>query len=154
MMIKNKHFYEVKKLAHFLYQCADNSYLHGSPWCEEQFIEDLHNPQSEYLLLETEKIVGFVGYHQFLDEIEIFNIVVDTKEKNQGYGQLLLKELSRVAEEEQITKILLEVRVSNLSAQNLYLSQGFEVVARRNHYYQTPVEDALVMIKKVRPGLD
>ncbi|MGX7195417.1 ribosomal protein S18-alanine N-acetyltransferase [Enterococcus olivae] len=152
-MIKSKHFYQTHDLAAALYACAATSYTHGSPWSLEQFIEDLHNPQSEYLLLEKDGIAGFLGYHQIFDEIEIFNIVVSAKEKNQGYGRYLLKELFRVAKEEQATQILLEVRVSNLSAQKLYLSHGFEVVARRKNYYQAPVEDALIMIKKVRPDL-
>lgn len=149
--LKSKHFFDVKLLAKNLYQIANRSYQHGSPWSEEQFLEDIRNKQSEYLLLQETEILGFLGYHQFLDEMEIFNLVIDRSQTKKGYGSQLLKELVKLAQEEQIAQILLEVRVSNLSAQNLYLSNGFEVVARRKDYYQQPIEDALIMIKKVRP---
>lgn len=149
--LKSKHFFDAKLLAKNLYQIANRSYQHGSPWSEEQFLEDIRNKQSEYLLLQETEILGFLGYHQFLDEMEIFNLVIDRSQKKKGYGSQLLKELVKLAQEEQIAQILLEVRVSNLSAQNLYLSNGFEVVARRKDYYQQPIEDALIMIKKVRP---
>lgn len=153
MKITSKYFFETTTLASELHQLAETSYTHGSPWTMAQFIEDIHNEQSDYLILEKEYIAGFLGYHQFLDEMEIFNLVVHTQEKKQGYGAALLKELFRVANQEQIAQILLEVRVSNFSAQNLYLSHGFEIIARRKNYYQAPTEDALIMIKKVRPTL-
>ncbi len=150
--IKSKYFFEPLQLAEQLYRLAQSSYAHGSPWTVEQFAEDLRNEQSEYLLLTEDDLIGFLGYHQVLDEIEIFNLVVAASEQKKGYGALLLKELFRLAEEDQAAQILLEVRVTNFSAQNLYLGHGFEVIARRKNYYQAPVEDALIMIKKVRPG--
>lgn len=153
MKITSKHFFETTALATELHQVAENSYTYGSPWTVDQFIADIRNEQSEYLILEKAHIAGFLGYHQFLDEMEIFNLVVHTDEKHKGLGATLLKELFRVAEEDQMSQILLEVRVSNFSAQNLYLSHGFEIIARRKNYYQAPVEDALIMIKKVRPTL-
>ncbi|MEG3033622.1 MAG: ribosomal-protein-alanine N-acetyltransferase, partial [Enterococcus sp.] len=50
-----------------------------------------------------------------------------------------------------INQIFLEVRVRNFSAKNLYLAHGYEVISRRADYYQNPVEDALIMLKKVGP---
>ena len=44
-------------------------------------------------------------------------------------------------------KVILEVRAGNLSAQRLYLSEGFTVIGKRPGYYPDPGgrEDALVM---------
>ena len=41
--------------------------------------------------------------------------------------------------------MFLEVRESNVAAQSLYQSAGFQQVSRRRRYYEEPVEDALVM---------
>jgi ribosomal-protein-alanine N-acetyltransferase len=40
--------------------------------------------------------------------------------------------------------IFLEVRESNLAAQKLYQSCGFEQYSRRKAYYSDPAEDALL----------
>jgi len=42
-------------------------------------------------------------------------------------------------------KIYLEVRESNLEAQNLYKGFGFKVVSKRKNYYQDNNETALIM---------
>ncbi len=47
-------------------------------------------------------------------------------------------------------RIYLEVRVSNLQAQALYLRKGYTVIGRRKKYYSHPEEDALIMEKKSR----
>jgi ribosomal-protein-alanine N-acetyltransferase len=39
----------------------------------------------------------------------------------------------------------LEVRASNIAAQQLYYHLGFEIVARRPRYYRDNNEDALIM---------
>ncbi|MDN6127255.1 MAG: hypothetical protein L0I66_02520, partial [Tetragenococcus halophilus] len=59
-----------------------------------------------------------------------------------------------IALAEQVEQIFLEVRVSNQAAQNLYLKNGFNKTGHRTGYYSKPVEDALVMVKKVRPEKD
>ncbi|MGB3863640.1 MAG: GNAT family N-acetyltransferase, partial [Candidatus Aminicenantaceae bacterium] len=41
--------------------------------------------------------------------------------------------------------VFLEVRPSNLSARSLYNKLGFKVLGTRKDYYQTPLEDALIM---------
>ena len=44
-----------------------------------------------------------------------------------------------------VTGVLLEVRESNLPAQNCYARAGFTPVGRRKGYYDLPKEDALLM---------
>ncbi|KAF1301112.1 ribosomal protein S18-alanine N-acetyltransferase [Enterococcus saccharolyticus] len=149
--IKTKDFFDPAYLATELHNLSNRSYENGSPWNIDQFAEDLFNQQSQYLILEEEGIVGFLSYHQFLDECEIFNLAIHPNYQKKGYGALLLQKLIQTAVEEQIVQIMLEVRVTNFSAQHLYINQGFEVIARRKNYYHSPTEDALIMMKKVRP---
>ena len=47
-----------------------------------------------------------------------------------------------------ITRIVLEVRVSNDPAIRLYERHGFLVVGTRKNFYEKPVEDAYVMVRE------
>lgn len=48
----------------------------------------------------------------------------------------------------------LEVRKSNLRAQNLYTSLGFQPVGWRKRYYEDNQEDALLMVCQSLPPVD
>lgn len=49
----------------------------------------------------------------------------------------------------EIKDIFLEVRMSNIAAIGLYTSLGYEKIAVRKRFYSNPVEDAIIMKKKV-----
>ena len=59
----------------------------------------------------------------------------------------LMQELDDYAKENEMASVSLEVRQSNLSAQQLYEKSGFEVVGKRRNFYVNPTEDALIMTK-------
>lgn len=150
-MIKKQRDFKSATLAESLFLMCETSYIHGSPWKRQQFLADLENQNSNYLILEeAEEIVGFVSFQQVLDEVEILHLVVANASKGQGIGQRLLTALFNYSEGNQQEKIFLEVRQSNQSALNLYRKNGFEQVARRKNYYHAPVEDAWIMVKEVR----
>lgn len=149
MKLKEKDDFARMELADSLWLLSEASYAEGSPWTVAQFEEDLKNPNSRYLLLVEEEIIGYLGYHQVVDEVEIFNIALQVSFKGQGLANRLLNAFFKKIKEEQIVQIFLEVRVSNTRAQQLYRTNGFEVIARRKGYYQHPLEDALIMCKKV-----
>jgi len=151
MRLVNECFFNAEKLAEQLFALSNKSYTFGSPWTKKQFKADICNEQSGYLILEETEIIAYLCYHQFLDEMEIFNLAIAKKAQKKGYGLLLLNYLNQVALAEQAERIILEVRISNQAAQQLYLKNGFEVIFRRSNYYSKPLEDALVMTKKVRP---
>jgi [ribosomal protein S18]-alanine N-acetyltransferase len=76
-------------------------------------------------------------------EREILNLAVAARFRRRGIAKALLNhQLSRTA------IYFLEVRESNLAAQELYRKFGFIEVARRPNYYQSPVERAIVMKMK------
>ena len=81
-----------------------------------------------------------------MDEGEITNVAVCAEERGQGIGGLLLDELLRIGEQKGITKIVLEVRVSNDSAIRLYERKGFQNVGVRKGLYEFPEEDGFIMI--------
>ncbi len=90
-------------------------------------------------------VVGYCGFWVAADEVHISTIAVNPSFREQGIGQLLLVTAIEKALELGANLISLEVRVSNIAAQNLYRKYGFKVVGRRRRYYSDNREDALIM---------
>jgi ribosomal-protein-alanine N-acetyltransferase len=90
-------------------------------------------------------VVGYCGFWMAADEAHISTIAVEHKYRRQGIGQLLLITAIERAVKLGANLLSLEVRVSNLAAQNLYRKYGFKVVGRRPRYYSDNREDALIM---------
>lgn len=76
-------------------------------------------------------------------EREILNIAVDPAFRRRGVASALLKH-----ELKGKSVCFLEVRESNVAAQQLYRKFGFKEIAQRPHYYQHPKERAIVMQMK------
>ena len=85
--------------------------------------------------------------HHIVDEGFICNIAVFSQYRRQGVATALMQELDDYAKENEMASVSLEVRQSNLSAQQLYGKCGFEVVGKRKDFYANPTEDALIMTK-------
>ena len=62
-----------------------------------------------------------------------------------GFGSRLLDYVLDQARQEYCTLCLLEVRRSNVIAQNLYISRGFKIDGSRLGYYSDNNEDAILM---------
>ncbi len=95
-----------------------------------------------YHIWVAEKAGAVVGFavHRALDEeeIELLNIAVDPLHRRSGVATRLIANIDS-------PKLLLEVRESNLQAQNLYRKLGFVEIGRREKYYTEPEETAIVM---------
>ena len=121
---------------------------HLVPWSKGTL---LNNQGERYLnlkLLEQGKIVGFAICNVVLDEAMLFNIAVDPAEQGKGYGKTLLQGLITELSQKDVITLWLEVRESNIKAQQLYTQLGFNEVAVRKHYYPLPdgkKENAIVM---------
>ncbi|QLB19555.1 ribosomal protein S18-alanine N-acetyltransferase [Mannheimia granulomatis] len=121
---------------------------HLVPWSKGTL---LNNQGDKYLNLkyvENGKIVAFAISQIVLDEATLFNIAVDPDFQHQGFGKRLLSELILQLQKRGIATLWLEVRESNIAAQKLYDSLGFNEVTIRKNYYPTPEggkENAVVM---------
>ena len=78
---------------------------------------------------------------------EIENIVVSPDLRRQGLGTrtLMRRFLSGSGETGPLKTVHLEVRESNLAAQELYKTLGFAQIGRRKYYYSDPPEDAILL---------
>ena len=73
-------------------------------------------------------------------------IGVAPEHRRRGLGIRLMEHLEKTLKVKQIGTIMLEVRVGNFSAQNLYRRMGYTVVQRINNYYNNG-EDCYLMMK-------
>ena len=92
-------------------------------------------------------IIGYLEYSLIYDRIEIDNLYVEIDCRNQGIGTKLMSYLVSDAISLRVVNITLEVRVSNMTAINLYKKFGFREVAIRKYYYGD--EDAILMEKNI-----
>jgi ribosomal-protein-alanine N-acetyltransferase len=91
------------------------------------------------------RVLGYAGMWLMVDESHITTIAVRTAWRRRGLGELLLITLIDVARDLGVSRMTLEVRVSNDSAQNLYRKYGFEQRGVRPRYYSDNNEDAYIM---------
>ena len=122
------------------------------PWPEKSFIFELtENPSSLSIVAELVvnellfSVVGMSVVWIIADEAHIATIAIDAEFRGLGYGKSLLTETLRQSTRRGAQMATLEVRESNLIAQRLYRSFGFNIVGRRTHYYHDNNEDAIIM---------
>jgi ribosomal-protein-alanine N-acetyltransferase len=90
-------------------------------------------------------IVGFTGIWLMADEAHITNIAVAQEYRRRGIGELLLIAIIDMARELKAATMTLEVRISNIPAQNLYSKYRFIKTGVRRGYYLDNKEDAVIM---------
>ena len=117
-----------------------------SPWSFGAFEQEVKNPISSlWVLIANEAVAGYICFWVFDAEIQLINIAVHPKARGRGYAEHLLNRMIESGVSKGIHQVWLEVRLSNMAAQGLYLKLGFEEVGRRARYYRDTDEDAIVM---------
>ena len=126
------------------------------PWSEKSFRREMEtNPVARYLVAERDgRILGYAGAWVVLDECHITNIAVAEEARGQGIGRALLTALMQYVSNLGAGWADLEVRVSNLRAQQLYRSAGFVSIGKRKRYYEDNGEDAFLMVCEQMPDVD
>jgi ribosomal-protein-alanine N-acetyltransferase len=118
-----------------------------TPWSRAAFLQEIHYSKSVFKTLRIGgRLVGYGGFWHVLDEIHISNIAIHPDYRGRGYGRSLLIHLLEEAVSQGTTMASLEVRRSNIIAQNLYEAFEFKVIAVRKNYYTIENEDAFVML--------
>ena len=93
---------------------------------------------------ENDEPIGYIIAKNLLDFFEIQYILVDSNYRNKNVASSMIKVLENYAKENEVNKILLEVRRSNQKAISLYEKNGFKNISVRKNYYSVPIEDALI----------
>ncbi len=92
------------------------------------------------------RIVGFMGVWYMQDQMHLVTIAVEPGHQGQGIGARLLLDCLDLAREAELPEIVLEVRVGNTRARELYERIGFHRVGTLLAYYKDNDEDAHVML--------
>ncbi len=118
------------------------------PWTRADYEGELiRNKAARYLVAEEDgKIAGFAGAWIILDESHITNIAVAEPFRRRGIGRAVTLSLLQYLSNLGAVYTTLEVRESNMAAQNLYTGLGFIRVGRRKRYYEDNGEDAFIMV--------
>ena len=121
----------------------------SAPWSKDSYAQEIKNPVSLYLVAIIEdKIIGFIGTWNVLDESHITNVAVHPDYRQLKIGSLLLESLINVCQANYNTTFFdLEVRQSNIPAQKLYSKYNFVKNGIRKGYYADNKEDAVLMCR-------
>ena len=101
---------------------------------------------------KSDRLLGYSVTMRGVDEAHLLNLTVAPAFERQGWARVLLDALALWARQERLQWLWLEVRVSNLRAQQVYARYGFRSVSVRRAYYPATGgvrEDALVMSYKL-----
>lgn len=122
----------------------------ADPWTRESFASFARRSDVFFRVAEADgRLAGYLVAWFVADEGELANVAVAPDARGRGIGAALLDELLAVAAERGVEAVYLEVRESNAVARTLYAGRGFLMVGRRRGYYRRPVEDALVLRRRV-----
>lgn len=115
-------------------------------WSERAVLDTLENAQTICLTAEKAgRLIGYLFAYVAADEADIARVAVLKESRKQGVGSELIKELKKVGQEQDLKKLLLDVRRSNTAARAFYKKHGFTEDGVRPGFYEKPEEDAVLM---------
>ena len=124
----------------------------NNPTTREWYEGELKRPDVCFIyVLRTpdRPVAGFCAFWLVIDQAHINNLAVLPELRGRGLGTQLLEAV--IAEAAHLGAILLtlEVRQSNEAALRLYEKAGFYREGVRKNYYTNPIEDALVLSRRI-----
>ena len=119
------------------------------PWTQGIFRDCLRIGYNSWVMTLDGNIIGYGIVMLSPGEAHILNICIDPEYQAKGLGRYLLHHLIKKSNQTDIDMVLLEVRRSNVNAQQLYLSEGFHELGVRKAYYpaEDGREDAIILAK-------
>ena len=142
--LTEKHLEEILKLNLRCFKAGENytkytfSYLLNEPNCLSYRAVTQGGQMIGFVFVITDE--GGAGH--------ITTIGVAPEHRRRGLANKLLVHAEEALRKRNIGVVMLEVRVSNHAAQNLYKEFGYAIVQRLNHYYNNG-EDGFLMMKSL-----
>jgi ribosomal-protein-alanine acetyltransferase/2-amino-4-hydroxy-6-hydroxymethyldihydropteridine diphosphokinase len=114
-------------------------------WSRDALVNELNmNYAIYYVAFKGSQILGFVGSWFVADEMQIHSLATDENHRGKKIAESLIAVCIDTALENQVPRAILDVRESNIPAQNLYKKFGFKQVGIRKQYYPDK-ENALLL---------
>jgi ribosomal-protein-alanine N-acetyltransferase len=117
-----------------------------SPWGEEDFIRCLRQRNAIGMVAESrERIVGYMVYELHKQRLHLLILAVHESFRRRGVARQMIAKLGNKLSYDRRSRIMLEVRETNLPAQLFFRAMGFRAVSVLRRFYEDPTEDAYLM---------
>lgn len=116
------------------------------PWSEEDFTRSLRQRTCIGMVAEyADSVVAFMIYELHRTRLHVLNFAVMRSHRRLGIGTQMLRRLIAKLAPERRSRIVLEVRETNLPAQLFFRAAGFRAVSVLRDFYRDSDEDAYLM---------
>ena len=121
--------------------------LYEFPWTAGNFRDSLTAGYSCWALVAGDGLIGYAVLMLGAGEAHLLNLTVARSAQRRGHGTRLLHHLIGVTRRYGASRMLLEVRPSNVAARDLSARNGFHEMGTRRGYYPAAKgrEDAIVL---------
>jgi ribosomal-protein-alanine N-acetyltransferase len=115
-------------------------------WTEEDFVRCLRQRNCIGMVSEfNDRVVGFMVYELHKNRLHVLNFAVHPDFQRQGVGNHMVEKLTSKLSYQRRSRIILEVRETNLTAQLFFRDLGFRAISVLRDFYEDTVEDAYLM---------
>ena len=116
------------------------------PWSDEDFTRCLRQRNCIGMVAESgDSVVAFMIYELHRSRLHVLNFAVARSHRRLGVGTRMMEKLIGKLTPERRSRIVLEVRETNLPAQLFFRSLGFRAISVLKDFYQDTTEDAYLM---------
>jgi len=106
--------------------------------------EIISDTDSVYNYMDNDKVLGYLEIRLVDGVIDIMNLYVNEEDRKKGVATALM---NKMIEEENYSRIMLEVNENNTEAIRLYTRLGFQEISLRERYYG---DDTAIIMEKVK----
>ena len=115
-------------------------------WSEEDFIRCLRQRNCIGMIAEhSERVVGFMIYELHRNRLHVLNFAVHPDFRRRQVGTQMVRKLVTKLSPQRRSRIMLEVRETNLDAQLFFRDLNFRAVSLLRDFYEDTTEDAYLM---------
>ena len=106
--------------------------------------EEISSTDSVYNYVDGEKVLGYLEIRLVDGVVDIMNLFVNEEDRKKGIATALMNEMIN---NEDYSRIMLEVNENNNEAIRLYSKLGFKEISLRERYYG---DDPAIIMEKVK----
>jgi len=123
------------------------------PWSEDDFIRCLRQRNCIGMVAEyDDRVVGFMIYELHKTRLHVLNFAVNPDCRRHGIATQMVTKLIGKLSVQRRSRVMLEVRETNLAAQLFFRNAGFRAVSVLRDFYDDTTEDAYLMQYRYRPA--
>lgn len=122
------------------------------PWSEDDFIRCLRQRNCIGMVADVDdEVAGFMIYELQKTRLHVLNFAVAAHRRREKIGSRMASKLVAKLSSQRRTRVVLEVRETNLAAQLFFRHLGFRAVSVLRDFYDDTTEDAYLMQFRHRP---